>query len=1211
MRINSEKCIWLTLFLMLSTTLRTGIRGIENISVRFTRMRKDVAWLRSASLCLTLSVCASSLCVILLVSVSTARAQTLYGSIRGTITDSTGGVVPDVAVTATNVATNIVQQVKTGQDGTYRFLQMGIGDYSVAAEKTGFRPFTATRIHLDVNTVYTQDIQLAVGTLTEQVEVVASSVQVETSSSQLGTVVESNQIVNMPLLGRNFVNLQELEPGVVGGADRFGTGGHTDFATNGGESTFNVFLIDGTDTNDIVLNSTTFVPSPDALSEFRMVTSTLNPEYSRSSGAILTALIKSGTNSFHGDAFDFYRDTFLNSKDPFTDARQLYHQNQFGGTIGGPVIKNHTFFFASYQGTRASSPESGFENENPVVYTTAQLAGTFGSSITSSHPSPFPLWGDPCPPSGPQCPAGTPYSTLFASGKIPTQDFSAFSMGFVTKYVPAANSGVCQCVYAWNGTEQVTDDQLIARIDQTFNSKDSLWGTWIMERFPITETVPFAGATLPGFGETNKEHFKFLSLAWTHAFNDHLLNELRGGYNRFNYAAVYPTTPMLPSSAGFSITPQDAAGAAFPFIDVQSMFHLGFSEFGPQPRLDAVYQAADNLTYIRGRHTIKVGFDMRRWESYNPELAYNNGAITFRSYGTYSTGNAGADFLLGIPTRYLQESGAVENARAQQYYSYFQDEVRLRPNFSLTYGMGWTIDTPMLNTAYDDHGQVAFRAGQQSIVFPNAPLGVVYQGDPGVHAAGATYPFRDFGPRVGFTYSPDWGGWLTGGPGKMSIRGGYGIYYDRSETEQGNQVVGMPPFAITSTIGVQGSGSPALQINPSFANPFKDVSSGFLCTGPGCTLTNPFPYAGPTSNVPYTAANGNLPVFGGCCAALDAGARDPVGENYNLTIDRQLTNSALLTVGYVGSVAHHLSSGRPVNLATGVNSSGNVIWEYNAAVYGSIDTIFSDGNSHYHSFQASLRKRLSQGLQLLVSYTYAHSIDDTSGFENSSFGTFGGEYGGFSTIRASNPYCFSTCDVASSIFDARHRLVISYFYQIPGIKRDLLLSRLTSGWTIGGITTFQTGFPLDVGDEATPSGGCNGGGDFSCWDGPNLVGPIHYENPRTTGNWFNTSAFAPVACEAAGCSASGVSPTSVAAYGNAPRNVLRGPGINNWDFQLFKDTQVNENMRVELRIEFYNFFNHTQFDPNGVITDISQANFGAVTATLPPRRIQLAAKFYF
>jgi hypothetical protein len=414
----------------------------------------------------------------------------------------------------------------------------------------------------------------------------------------------------------------------------------------------------------------------------------------------------------------------------------------------------------------------------------------------------------------------------------------------------------------------------------------------------------------------------------------------------------------------------------------------------------------------------------------------------------------------------------------------------------------------------------------------------------------------------------------------------------------------MPPFAISTLLGVQRSGQAALQINPSFANPFQDIKTGV-------TLTNPYPFGGPPSNVLFTPTSGNLPVFTSCCAVLDGATRDPVADNFNLTIERQITDSMLLTVGYVGSVAHHLTAGLPVNLVTGLDNSNNPINQYDPSVYGPIDTIFSNGNSNYHSFQASLNRRLSHGLQFLVSYTYSHSIDNTSGFENSSFGTFGGEFGGFSTIRASNPYCFASCNRASSIYDARHRLVISYYYTIPGLQRNQLLSRLTNGFAIGGVTTFQTGFPLDVADLGGLSGGC-GNGDFSCWDGPNQVGPVHYLNPHTTGMWFDPSAFARVACDPAnGCPSSGVSPASVAAYGNAPRNVLQGPGFNNWDLDVIKDTQITEGKKLELRIEFYNLFNHPTFDPNSVVTDISAGNFGAVTAARHPRRIQLAAKVYF
>jgi hypothetical protein len=262
----------------------------------------------------------------------------------------------------------------------------------------------------------------------------------------------------------------------------------------------------------------------------------------------------------------------------------------------------------------------------------------------------------------------------------------------------------------------------------------------------------------------------------------------------------------------------------------------------------------------------------------------------------------------------------------------------------------------------------------------------------------------------------------------------------------------------------------------------------------------------------------------------------------------------------------------------------------------------------------SLNKHFAHGLQFLASYTYSHSIDDTSGFENSSFGECGASCGGFATVRTANPYCFPQCSVASSIYDARHRLVISYFYEIPGMRSNWWISRLTKGWTIAGITTFQTGFPLDVADEDFPSyfygTWLAAASDFTDWDGPDQVAPVKYENPRKTGFWFNPSSFAPDA-EVQGTLPAGTPPSSPLIYGNAPRNPLRGPGLNNWDFQVYKDTAITERTKFELRIDFYNFFNHTQFDPNGVITDISNPNFGEATAVLPARRIQLGGKFYF
>ena len=1149
-----------------------------------------------------------------------ARADNLYGSIRGTVTDPSGAAVPDVDVTATNIATGTSQHVTTSATGAYSFLQLAIGDYTLKVTKTGFQAFTANRIHLDLNQVYVQDIPLTLGAISQEVSVEANQVQVESDTTQLGTVISSQQILDLPLIGRDWINLQALQPGVMGASDRFGTSGPPDYSTFGGESQFNVFLIDGTDTNDDDLNTATFVPSEDAISEFRMVSSTLNPEYARSSGAVLSAAIKSGSNSFHGDAFDFYRDTFLDARNYFSPTVSPFHQNQFGGTIGAPIVKNHLFAFFSYQGVRASSPQTndgvvgGVKTTN--VFLNGQATGTtaFPGLSTSTNTSPFPLVGD----NGTTYPAGTPYKTIFSAGTVPTADINSIAKTLLA-FVPAPNTATATGgplnAYTFDSTRSVTDNQYIYRIDQVFNSKDSLWGTWLNEKEAIIDPVPFQGGTLPGFGEIDGESFKFLTLSWSHVINDHMVNELRGGNNRFNYQAVFPQTPELPSAAGFSITPQDPAGAGLPYIAVHGLFSLGFSEYGPQPRLEQLYQGGDNLSWVVGRHTMKFGFNMRRWEDLNPSLSTNSGFFEFNTYGTYSTSNAGADFLLGIPAFYEQASGGLEDARTRQYYSYAQDNFKLRPNLTLIYGLGWTIDTPILNEAYNGHGQLAFEPGKQSTVFPNAPLGIVYSGDPGVNAAGPTQ-WRNLGPRVGFAYTPDWG-WLTGGAGKTSIRAGYGIYYDKTEIEQAGQVgFGVPPFAISSINGVTGTGAAVSMINPGFAKPFTDINTG-------ATVPNPYPFNGFGSSVNFATTPGLEPIYTPCCASVDPfKTRDPRVSNFNLTVERQVDPSTIVTLGYVGSISRGLSYGVPLNTAT-LGPGNTLKYPYNLDVYGPIDVIFSGGNANYNGLQASVNKKMSHGLQFLVSYTYSHALDDTSGFENSSFGEYGGETGGFGgSIRSSNPYCFPKCDYASSAYDAHQRLVISYAYQIPGVRGDWIVSRLTRGWTVTGITTFQTGFAEDVADVSEPSGGCDGAADFTCWDGPNQVGPVKYENPRTTGFWFNPSAFPQVPCSVGlpkmgstpaipGCTVLGVAPNSVLAYGNAPRNPIRGPGLNNWDFVLYKDTAITESMKVQLRLETYNIFNHTQFDPNAITTDASSGTFGQISAARNPRFMQIAAKFYF
>lgn len=1131
-----------------------------------------------------------------------AQADELYGKIRGVVTDPSGAVVSGARVTATNINTGISKHVTTLSDGSYELAQLSVpADYDVKITKRGFKTYAVRRIHLDLDQVFVQNATLALGTLEQTVVVEANPVQVDTTTMQLGTTIGGTQIVDLPLNGRNWIQLQQIQPGVVAASDARG-----DYATNGSQSQQNAYLINGDDTNDLPLNTPLVIPSPDAIGEFHMVTNTLNPEYGRNSGAILNAVIKSGTNRFHGDGFEFYRDTSLNARNFFSPSAQVFHQNQFGGTLGGPIWKDHTFFFFSYQGTRNRVPQAG---GNTTVFTPAQRQGNFPDIATASGVSPLAMVGS----DGQTYPAGTAYSTLFPTGQILQADFNPIALNLLNKYVPPPNVGN---TYQFDPITTGLDDQYITRIDHTLSTKDALWGYWLWERRPTTDTLPFTGASLPGFADTSQRHTQQYTLAWNHTFNSSMLNEARFGYTRLNFVAVQPLTPALPSSFGFTgINPQYPQGAGAPLINLTGYFTLGFSNNGPQPRIDQTYQGIDNFTKIVGRHTFKLGFDMERFQVYNPFFNNNNGNFAFTGVGPFSTGDPGADFLLGLPTSYDQSSGDIINARAQEYYSYVQDEFKIKPNLTLTYGVGWAIDTPLNDLYHSGHAVGAFRPGEQSQLFPNAPAGYVFQGDPGINATGTTH-YNNFGPRLGVAYSPDWG-WLTGGAGKTSLRAGFGIYYNRFEEETMLQSLALPPWALTATgVGAVGGA-------PSFASPYAGwaLSNGVVSP---VSVPNLFPFGGPSPNVQFGQFEPML------LSTFDPNINDPYSENYNFTIERQLSRNMILSLGYVGSnghremLAHELNPGiNPAGCAANPVCGGNPFaqganfpnnYRYAANIFQSIGSIASIGNSNYNAFQASLNKHFSRGLRFLASYTWSHALDNGSSFENSSFG--GGGFGGFGSLRGTNPFN-QHLGYGPSIYDATQRFVFSYAYDIPSARHfqslQWLPSRLTDGWKITGITTFQSGFPLDVIDTAMQSLTCPSPfGFYACWDVPNSVSTPQYYDPRTSSlvnkvtpsasgtaapnYWFNPNTFA-------------VEP--LGSIGNAGRNLLRGPGLNNFDFSLMKDTKITENKTLELRFEFYNLFNHTQFDPNGIVTDINAGNFGQEFAAYAPRLIQLAAKFYF
>jgi Carboxypeptidase regulatory-like domain len=1140
-------------------------------------------------------------------SLNCLHADELGARIRGTVTDPSGAGVPDAQVTATNSATHVSVTVPSAGDGTFQFLSLPVGRYTVAVSKAGFRNFTARDIQLALNQVYDLSVSLELGQVSESVQVDANPVQVETTTTQLGTVISGDQIVNLPLNGRNWTSLEQLVPGVVAGSDRFGSAGaYGAYATNGSESQQNSFLINGADSMDLRLNAPLVVPSPDAIGEFNLIDSTINPEYGRNSGGILNAIIKSGTNEFHGDAFEFYRDTFLNARNFFQTTAPVFHQNQYGGTLGGPIWKDKTFFFVSYQGTRNRAPDTNSVSNTTTVLSQDQRNGFFPNIASSTTPSPVALVGE----SGATYAAGTPYNVLFPTGHIPVQNFNSISNGLL-KYVPAPNLG--NDLFSFNPAQVGDQEQGIARVDHTFGSRDSLWTSLFFQHQVITHDLPFGGSSLPGFGEADVSANKQFIAAWNHTFNPTTLNEFRVSYLRFNYDDVSPINPAPPSAFGFTgIHPQFTNGSSAPYVSLNGYFNLGFSPFGPQPVIENTYQLDDNFSKVAGSHTLKFGFDGRRYEVAYPYEAFNNGYFAFNGLGGYSTGDPGADFLLGIPDSYVQSSGGVQTFRTYEIYLYAQDSWKATKNLTINYGAGYQIDTPLENHAFGGLYKNCFRPGQQSSVFPTAPEGLLFPGDNGCSLSGYYQHYGHIAPRFGFAYAPDWGAASGGAGKKLVIRGGFGVYFNRTEEELSLQDLSAVPFSLTS-LGISGVGG-----SPTFANPFIDIASGQA-------LANPFPFAPPTKGQTVDFSQ-FLPLS---INVINPNFTDPYAMNFNLNIQRELPGAMILQIGYVGAQGRHLElayEGNPISSAgvaacaadqACIADRGSQAIDYPSHslyapgdIFASVGTQASEGVSSYHSLQISLNKRLTRGLMFQAAYTWSHSIDDTSGYEASAAAPGVG--------RISNPYNFAL-NRGDSTFDARHRFVVNYNYDLPALPWHNAFARYAlSGWRISGITTLQTGFPVYIGDTSLRSLQCPVQPPFAyygCWDAPNVNGTVGIYDPRNAtlvnavspggrgalpNYYFNPNAF---------------SQAAIGTLGNEGRNNFHGPGINQTDLALVKLIKFSETRKIEMRLESFNTFNHTQFQFASTILSFSDINtprtFGRTLSAAPGRVIQLGAKIYF
>ena len=1171
---------------------------------------------QSAMLALTLMVLVGCLAFVN-TPIASAQIANANAAIHGTVTDSSGAVLPDAKVTALNTSTGISTDTTTNKSGYYIFpeLQAG-GPYTVTISAAGFENFVATGLTLNANDNREVLASMKVGGSSLTVQVTESSTQVETANTQLEQTVPSAQIENLPMLGGDAASLEKLVPGVVESSDRFGA-----YSVNGSQTTDDSYLLDGIDNNDGPLQDEGLVINPDALAEENIITSTLNPEFSRNGGSVINQVLKSGTNQLHGSGFEYYRDTFMNLGGYFSlpGQRPPFHQNIYGGTLGGPIFKNKLFLFVAYQGLRnrtgaptqtavfqsgiipsGSNPGGNFSNEQNVANgdtnmnagLTANLIPfdiTTGSGTLCGPGTAFTTWGPTGPPSNlPGCfQPGSPVT-------IKSSSFNSVALALAQKYVPGGNSGTALApLYNFNTTDTGASDQGILRADYHLSNKDAIYGTGVFQSSPSTDSLGFGGSDLPGFGTINAEHFKLFSATETHTFNANNLNELRAGYFRFYYAAVFPAKVATPSSAGFQIFPNNAL-SGLPYMNLTGLFSLGFTREGPQPRKDTNLTFGDDFTSVFHNHTLKFGASLEQFRVNNPYAADNAGSFGFSGSGTYSSGDPGIDFLLGIPDTYQQTSGGFTDTLAYEEYAFAQDSWKASSDLTVNYGVAWDVETPNKNEQFKGEGITCFQVGgPTSKIFPGGFPGLLFPGDPGCNTAGgATTKYNHFGPRLGFAWSPSSGPEAligTAGEHKLSVRLGFGMYFNRDAEEGQLQNLGDTPNFLNSFGAADFGGSPG------FINPFADVAGGGA-------EPSPFPYTPPVAGAALDWAN----YVEQDTSSIAKNYTVPYTYNFNLNIQRQLTSAMILQVGYVGSLGHKLAvayESDPVTAAGHASClaspacvariaavhlffpqyTAEPVTFAGAPAYLSMGTLGTDGGSNYNALQVSVNNNLWHGLFFTFAYTYSHALDDASGLESSGFNGPGTNYfPGYHHLS-----------YGSSDFDARQRVVASYDYGVPlfaAMNRQPILKEALGSWHFAGFTVLQSGFPVDITDFGSyRSGYCDEFSYYACPDVPssskfNIGKQNIRSNIQSTGlgTYFDNSTF---------------SQEPLGGFGNVGRGLIHGPGFNYSDLSLYKYFPLGgEGTRsIQIMMQAANAFNHANFaNPDGNFTD--GPYFGAVTA---------------
>jgi hypothetical protein len=1113
------------------------------------------------------------------------------GAVKGIVKDTTGAVLPGAAISLRNRATDQRLETLSNEAGTYAFPFVPPGEYTMSVDMAGFRRMLRPGVKVVLSETIIVDPVLEVGEVSSEITVTGEAPLVQTTTTALGRVVSEEMMTGVPLSSRNFTQILALTPGVTSDVPNAGAFGRNsvNISANGARPFENSLVINGLagdnnmsqgfeDTND---KTGTPTPSPDAIQEFKVQAGLYDAEFGRVGGANVSILTKTGGSTFHGTLFEFLRNDALNANDFFANrngvARATLKQNQFGGTLGGP-INSATFFFVSYQGTRqvngvaSGSRKSTFlpalTNDRSAATLGAKFggqSGTFGGKAVATDGTNI-----------------NPVALAVLNARLPNGEFVVPN----PQTIQPNGSGFSR----FSELSRFWEDQIVLNLDHAFKSGHRFAVKTFFAKFP--DEVPFSSvATVPGFGEKHRKYNANIIISDTYAFSPNFLNDFRIGYNRSQMRQI-PIEPLQAAQLGITGPVKEYTTA--PSISVSGLFAFGPQGDNDQETLIHTGQIADTFSLIKGRHQIRWGGSFSPTQVQRTDVYLKRGSITFNSFPDFLLGMSGAEN--GTPFSNVASAGSDNgmerrHPRMRDFALFVQDDVRVNQQLALNLGLRYQFNSnewdsdgrhglydrrlavaaiPLTATSLPPEGTLAGIAiPSNAWRVPVPPPGVVKLKTKSIFDHENWYPFS---PRVGLAYRP------FAGLDTFVIRSGYGIYWSAIAGTVSEQAC-FDPWMVAYTIGG------ASNSQATFQNPFTTVPPA----------TSDFPIF-----IPFTNQNTSRSVL-----TVDPTMQQPYTQQWGVNIQYGIKDY-LLEIGYAGSKSTHLNGRQQPNQAL-IATPENPVHGETATTLSNINKrvpilgfpaagiaeVGSNFDSRYNSLQVSLKKQYSRGLSFLTSYTFGHAIDNVnvSGGRNAPNGSFAGD---FYNRRASK---------GSSVFDRKHRFVASYLYDVPKLPVSTIAGGFVNGWSLSGVTTIQSGSPFSVKDTSAGTiYGVSSFAQFATGKGASDA-VLSGRTQDRLNRYFDTSVFTTAPRIGDGTN-----------WGNAGRSILRGPGQMNFDVGLRKAFVVgglHEDGKVEFRAEAFNVFNHAQFaNPASAFTN--KASFGVISDTVvAPRIIQFALKYQF